>query len=164
MNWYPFWWVFSSAFSDKATGLIVPIYKHKWDKSDLSNYRGNFFGSCLGKLFTDTQNTRLGQFLKCSSILLENQAGFRKKYSNMEHIFLFKSKFEIVIKNWNYIMPSFFIKRHYDTVWPDVLWVKLRNSGIKEDRIVYNILVNMYSERQSFIFLNASILFHIMLF
>ena len=71
-------------------GIITPIYKNKGDKGDFDNYRGITILSCLGKLFTSIINARLNKYANEINLINENQTGFRKKYSTLDHIFLLK--------------------------------------------------------------------------
>ena len=68
-------------------GLVIPLYKKKGDVKDPNNYRGITLLSCLGKLFTAILNNRLMDFMEDNKILRESQAGFRKSYSTIDHIF-----------------------------------------------------------------------------
>ena len=80
---------------DWVIGLIVPIFKKKGDITDCNNYRGITLLSCFGKLFTSIINERLNIFCEVNSILKETQAGFRKGYSTVDHIFLLKHIIEL---------------------------------------------------------------------
>jgi len=73
-----------------SKGIILPIYKNKGDVKDLDNYRGITILSCLGKLFTSVINKRLHLYLESNNILCEEQAGFRKGYSTIDHKFSLK--------------------------------------------------------------------------
>ena len=77
-------------------GMIKPIYKNKVDNMNQEIYRAITLVSCLGKLFMTVQNERLNLFLAENDILSENQAGFRKKYSTNDHIFVLQSLFELL--------------------------------------------------------------------
>ena len=76
--------------SSWQVGKIVPIYK-KRDTSEPSNYRAITIKSCLGTLFTQLLNTRLSSFVN----IHENQAGFRKNHSTIDHIFVIKALLDI---------------------------------------------------------------------
>ena len=69
-------------------GNILPLYKNKGDINNCDNYRGITLLSCLGKLFTSILNARLTAFAEAIGLVKENQAGFRKGYSTIDHIFL----------------------------------------------------------------------------
>ena len=80
-------------------GMIVPIYKNKGDKGDFNNYRGITILSCLGKLFTSVINSRLNKFAEETSLINENQTGFRMNCSTLDHIFLLKNIIDLFVKN-----------------------------------------------------------------
>ena len=42
-----------------SSGIIIPLYKKKGEKSNIDNYRGITMMSCLDKLFTSVINARL---------------------------------------------------------------------------------------------------------
>ena len=126
-------------------GMIVPIYKNKGVKSDFDNYRGITILSCLGKLFTSVINARLNMYANEVNLISENQTGFRKKYSTLDHIFLLINILEILVKKSSQKLYCAFIdyKKAFDTVWRSALWHKILNSGITGK--LYNIIVNMYN-------------------
>ena len=66
---------------------ISPIYKGKGEVNDPDNYRGITVLSCFGKLFTSVINDRIHSFLETSDILGNEQSGFRKGHSTMDHVF-----------------------------------------------------------------------------
>ena len=130
-------------------GMITPIFKNKGDRGDFNNYRGITILSCLGKLFTSVINTRLNNYANNVNLLNENQTGFRKKYSTLDHIFLLKNLIDIVVKNGKQKLYCAFVdyKKAFDTVWRSALWHKLVMSGIKGK--LYNVIVNMYKNIKS---------------
>ena len=75
-----------SISSNWQVGKIVPTLK-KGDTNEPSDYRAITITSWLGKLFTQLLNTRLFSFVN----IHENQAGFRKNHSTIEHIFVIKA-------------------------------------------------------------------------
>ena len=68
-------------------GSIKPIFKNKGSSLDQGNYRPITILSCLGKIFTAVLNERISEYLSVNTLLHENQAGFRAKYSTTDHIF-----------------------------------------------------------------------------
>ena len=138
-------------------GMIVPIYKNKGDKGDFNNYRGITILSCLGKLFTSVINARLNKFADESSLISENQTGFRKNYSTMDHIFLLKNVIDLFVKNDKQKLYCAFVdyKKAFDTVWRSALWHKLLNNGITSK--LYNVIVNMYSNIKSCVSQNGQL-------
>ncbi len=67
---------------------MVSIFKQKGGKTDCNNYRGIILLSCQDKLFTSTLNEQFYTFCEKNDRLKEIQAGFRKGYSTVDHIFV----------------------------------------------------------------------------
>ena len=76
-------------------GRILPIYKNKGDIHEPENYRGISILSCFGKFFTSVLNNRLTEFKTISKAINENQAGFRKNYSTIDHLFVLKNVIDL---------------------------------------------------------------------
>ena len=125
-------------------GNIVPIYKNKGDTNDPKNYRPITILSCLGKLFTSILNNRLNDYADSVQLILENQAGFRKQYSTMDHIFTLHSLIEL-FKNTRKKLYCAFIdfEKAFDSVWRLGLWNKILKSNINGK--CFNVIVNMYN-------------------
>ena len=70
-----------------SIGKIIPIYKQKGQTTDPSNYRPITLLSCMGKLFTAVINNRLQSYAEKYDKIRECQAGFRKNFSTVDHIF-----------------------------------------------------------------------------
>ena len=131
-----------------TVGTIMPIYKNKGDRMDFNNYRGITILSCLGKLFTSVINSRLNKFADETKLINENQTGFRKNYSTLDHIFLLKNLIDLSVINNQKLYCAFVdYKKAFDTVWRSALWHKLLKSGIRGN--IYNLIVNMYNNIKS---------------
>lgn len=57
---------------------------------DVNSYRGITLLPCLGKLFTSILNSRLTQYCNGMNMISEAQAGYRKCYSIIDHMFVLK--------------------------------------------------------------------------
>ena len=138
-------------------GKIMPIYKNKGDKGDFDNYRGITILSCLGKLFTSVLNARLNKYANEVNLLNENQAGFRKSYSTLEHIFLLSNTIGILVKKCNKKLYCAFIdyKKAFDTVWRSALWYKMLKEGITGK--LHTLVVNMYRNIKSCVSFNGNV-------
>lgn len=80
--------------TDWCLGVIKPLYKNKGPVDDPENYRGITLLSCIGNLFTAVINYRLIAYIESERILGEEQAGFRKGFSTLDHIFVLHSLVE----------------------------------------------------------------------
>ena len=137
-------------------GIILPIYKNKGDSKDPDNYRGITLLSCLGKLFTSVINNRLNKYADKIHLINENQAGFRKKYSTTDHIFLLKNIIDLHLKQkrGKKLYCAFIdYRKAFDFVWRSALWYKLKKSGIKGK--LFNIILNMYNNIKSCVTINS---------
>ena len=91
-------------------GIIKPLYKNKGDTEDVNNYRG--ITSCLAKLFTAVINERLNSHLNSREIIGEEQAGFRKGYSTMDHVYTLKSSLDLYLSNKKRLYCCFVDYKH----------------------------------------------------
>ena len=139
---------------DWLVGLIVPIFKQKGSKTDCNSYRGITLLSCLGKLFTSVLNERLYTFCEKNDILNEIQAGFRKGYSTMDHIFVLKHIIDLFISRKHKLYCCFVdYTKAFDTIWREALWHKLLSVGIEGKFL--NVIKSMYSQVKSCVLLNG---------
>ena len=69
-------------------GLIVPLYK-KGDLNDTGNYRGLSLLPTAYKIYTELLRNRLETEIEEKNILPEGQAGFRKKRSTIDNIYVY---------------------------------------------------------------------------
>ena len=136
------------------TGIIIPIFKNKGSRDDANNYRGITLLSCLGKLFTSILNHRLTEFCEKNLILKEIQAGFRKGYSTLDHIYVLKNVIELFKLKKRRVFCCFVdYTKAFDSVWREALWYKLINNGIQGK--ILNVVTNLYAQVKSCVFLNG---------
>ena len=134
-------------------GNIKPIYKNKGNPFDPKNFRPITILSCLGKLFTAVLSERLCQFSDDSSLLNENQFGFRKSYSTTDSIFTLFSFFEILKNKRKKLFCAFVdFEKAFDTVWREALWHKLLLNHINGK--MHNVIFNMYKDVKSCVMYN----------
>lgn len=70
--------------------IIVPLFK-KGDPNSTTNYRGVSLLSLASKCYTSVLNKRLVKWAEENKKITESQAGFRRGYSTMDHIFTLKA-------------------------------------------------------------------------
>ena len=134
-------------------GIVKPIFKNKGDRLKPENYRPITILSCIGKLFTCVLNTRLTTFLDTHDILNENQAGFRKEYSTVDHTFVLNTLIE-TLKNQKKKLFCAFIdfSQAFNSVWRIGLWRKLLGSTVQGKLL--RVIYNMYSGIKSCVSVN----------
>ena len=135
-------------------GIIKPIYKNKGDNNDVKNYRPITILSCLGKLFTSILNERLTSFMDETMRLSENQAGFRKEYSTLDHIFSLNAIIEILKHRKKKLFCCFVdFSSAFDSIWRVGLWQKVIHSDINGK--ILRVIYNMYYDIKSCVSLNS---------
>ena len=135
-------------------GKIRPIFKNKGDKLNPENYRPITILSCLSKLFTSFLNNRLTKFLDMYDTLNENQAGFRRGYSTVDHIFSLNTIVELLKAQKKKLYCAFIdFSQAFDSVWRVGLWRKLLDNCIIGN--FFRIIHNMYSGIKSSISVNG---------
>jgi hypothetical protein len=130
------------------TGIIRPLYKKKGDKTDVNNYRGLTLLSCFGKLFTSVLNNRLTSFLECHNAIGTEQAGFRKGYSTLEHIFTMRCLLDLYLEKKKRLYCCFVdYKKAFDTIDRITLWHKLISHNINGK--FFKVIFNLYHGAKS---------------
>ena len=124
---------------------IVPIYK-KGDKEICDNYRGISLLSVTSKIFSSIVNNRLYNWAENNNKINEEQAGFRKSYSTIDHIYTL----HCIASNCLYgskrskLYAAFIdFQKAFDTVNRDKLWDILLKIGVSSKMI--KLLKAMYS-------------------
>ena len=129
-------------------GIILPLYKNKGLRTDPNNYRGITLLSCLGKLFTACLSDRISEFLNDKKILGFEQAGFRKEFSTIDHIFTLHCIIEFYKSKRKRVYCAFVdYRKAFDLINRSSLWMKLINTGIRGK--ILNVIYNMYANAKS---------------
>ena len=115
-----------------AKAIVIPIFK-KGDANNPDNYRGVSLISILCKCYTSILNSRLYQWLEDTHSIAENQAGFRKNHSTVDHIF---TLYSVVQKCMHSRRRKLYVafrdfKKAFDYVHHDKLLETINSAGIK---------------------------------
>ena len=139
-----------------SKGVIIPLYKNKGDINDPDNYRGITILSCFGKLFTSMLNSRLNAYLEDYNLLCEEQAGFLKHHSTIDHVFSLKCLIDLYLaKNKKLFCAFIDYRKAFDSVNRTALWRKLLCHNV--DGKCFKIIHNMYSKAKSCVRVNNSL-------
>ena len=131
-----------------SIGLMCPIYKNKGDIKDPDNYRGIIFLSCFSKIFSSCINSRLSFYLEENNLLGENQAGFRPRYSTLNHIFTFHFIIELYLYSHKRVYTVFIdYKKAFDFIERSSLWHKVLSLNINGK--LFNVIHTMYSSAKA---------------
>ena len=83
-----------------------------------------------------------------NDILNENQAGFRKNYSTVDHIFVLNSVIELLRYQQKKLFCAYIdFSQAFDNVWRIGLWRKLLHTEVKGK--FFRVIYNMYSDIKS---------------
>ena len=117
-------------------------------------YRPITLVSCLNKLFTSILNCRLQNFAEHFHLISENQAGFRKQYSTVDHIFSLHMLINILNNQKKKLYcANIDFQKAFDTVWRDGLWLKILESKIRGK--CFNVMYNLYQNIKSCVQVNG---------
>ena len=105
-------------------GIICPLYKNKGSVDDPDHYRGITLLSSTCKLFTACLNTRLSKYVD-DDILGKEQAGFRKGYSTIDHVFVLQLVIDLYQSVQKRVFCAFIdYQTAFDSVDRSLLWQK----------------------------------------
>ena len=115
-----------------ATAILVPLYK-KGDRNIEDNYRGISLLSIPSKILTAILNTRLYNWAEENGKICEEQAGFRRSYSTVDHIYALYSMASNCLygKKRSKLYAAFIdYRKAFDTVDRNVLFQILERQGV----------------------------------
>ena len=132
-----------------SRSVIVPLHK-KGDKNNPGNYRGISLLNIASKIFTSILNKRLTKWVESEGKVCEEQAGFRKGYSTVDHVYTLMSMISNCLngKRKSKLYVAFIdYQKAFDTVDRDKLWVILQK--INTSTKMLNMLKGIYSSVQA---------------
>ena len=119
----------------RKRGIIVPIYKgHNKGKSALESYRPVTLLSVILKVFEKVLHNRITLYLSKSNIISPNiqQQGFQTNFSCITAAYTVQEEIQYNLDQGSCTYAAFMdIKRAFDTVWHNALFVKLHDLGIQ---------------------------------
>ena len=136
-------------------GIISPIHKSPTtDRRDPLNYRGITLTSSVYKLYCNILNDRLSKWESSNKILTDNQNGFRKTRSTIDHVMTITSIIETrKLNNRNTFTAFIDFKKAYDSINRNLLFEKLRYIGIGGS--MYRALIAIYDNVRCSVRLNG---------
>ncbi|HEY6436402.1 MAG TPA: reverse transcriptase family protein, partial [Ignavibacteriaceae bacterium] len=130
-----------------ALAIICSIFK-SGDKNDPNNYRGISLLPSLSKLFDTILETRIRAWENSNSILDQNQAGFRAKYSTVDHIFTLNSIIQRYRSQRRKVYCAFIdFSKAFDCVNRVVLFYKLSREGVSSKFL--KLIRSLYSHTKA---------------
>ena len=136
-------------------GIINPIPKSSTaDRRDPLNYRGITLTSSVYKLYCNILNDRLSKWENSNNILLDNQNGFRKNRSTVDHVMTITSIIETRKLNKKNTFAAFIdFRKAYDNINRNLLFEKMRHLGINGS--MYKALIAIYDNVRCSVRLNG---------
>ena len=101
------------------------------------------------KLFTSVVNTRITKFVEAINLIGIEQAGFRKGFSTIDHIFTFKCLLDLYLSKKKLCCAFIDDRKAFDYVDRICLWNKLLTGGITSK--LFNVIFNMYKQAKSYV-------------
>lgn len=130
-------------------GVISPLYK-KGPRDVMQNYRGIILLNTSYKIYALILEEKLRQETNEKNILPETQAGFRKKRSGIDNIFILNTAIEKELAKAGGTAYAFFVdfKAAFDTINRSKLWNMMERLGIRQslvDRLkeIYEVTQNV---------------------
>ena len=125
-----------------SESIIQPIHK-KGDVNSPDNYRGISLLNIISKIYSRILNKRLVKWLEDTKTIHECQAGFRKNYSTIDHVFTLSAMVHKQLSYHRKMYVAFIdFRKAFDSVVHSKLWQVLRKNGIHGR--MYNAIVSMY--------------------
>jgi len=125
-------------------GVIVPIPKgSNKDPNVPLNYRGICLLSCFAKLYSSVLNMRITTFCEEEDILVDEQNGFRKDRSCIDHIFSLSTIVTNSLNESKSVYCSFIdLEKAFDWVEGDFIFYRLLSYGIQGK--IYKAVTSLY--------------------
>ena len=138
-------------------GIINPIPKSTTtDRRDPLNYRGITLTSSVYKLYCIVLNNRLSNWENEHSVIADNQNGFRKQRSTIDHISSLTSIIETRKLHKKATFAAFIdFKKAYDSIDRGILFTKLSNLGISG--LMYKALLSIYDNVRCSVRINGKL-------
>ena len=123
--------------------------------TDPNNYRGISLLSCIGKLFTSLISQRISQYVEHFELQGAEQAGFRKGFSTMDHLFVFNSLIQLYTRFKKRNLYCCFVdyRKAFDTIPRVLMWQKLLSHSVNGKLLT--VIKNLYNSAKSAVRLNT---------
>lgn len=126
--------------------IIIPILKEGKTRTEPSSYRPIALTSHVGKLMERLILRRLTYFCEKNNIVPNNQSGFRKGRSTIDHLIRLTTNIKRQFAHRKSVLATFFdVSKAYDQVWHSRLLYKLKTIGLSGN--IYNYIKSFLSER-----------------
>ena len=123
--------------------IVIPLFK-KGDMNNPSNYRGISLCVTSSKLYSSIINNRLREWVEQNNITGEYQAGFKRGYSTIDHMFTLLACVQKQFAANRKLYVAFIdFEKAFDSINRNLLWPILLKNGIKGK--LFRCIKSMYS-------------------
>ena len=111
--------------------IVMPLYK-KGDVNNPNNYRGISLCDVSSKVYSTIINNRLQEWVEENNITGEFQAGFKRNYSTVDHMYTLMAFVQKQFSLNRKLYVAFIdFEKAFDTVNRTILWPILLKSGVQ---------------------------------
>jgi hypothetical protein len=122
--------------------IILPLFK-KGNVNNPNNYRGICLSNISCKLFSVIINNRLQEWVEENNLTGEQQAGFKKGYSTVDHMFTLLAFVQKQFSLNRKLYVAFIdFEKAFDSINRNILWPILFKSGVKGK--LFDCIKSMY--------------------
>jgi hypothetical protein len=132
-----------------SQSVIIPLFK-KGDANNPENYRGISLLSIVSKIFTSILNKRLYNWAEKEHKICEEQAGFRKSYATVDHVYTLMSMIKkslFGLRKSKFYVAFIDYQKAFDSVDRESLWLVLKK--IKTSTKMLRMLQGIYGSVQA---------------
>ena len=123
--------------------IILPLFK-KGDVNNTHNYRGISLCNICSKLYSSVINQRLQDWVNLNNITGEHQAGFKKGYCTIDHVFTLLAAVQKQFVNNQKLYVAFVdFEKAFDSISRKLLWPVLLKNGINGN--LHRCIKSMYA-------------------
>ena len=125
-----------------SLSIIIPLFK-KGNQNDPDNYGGISLCHISSKLYSSIINNRLQEWIEQNNLTGECQAGFKKDYSTVDHMFTLMAMIQKQFALNRKLYVAFIdFEKAFDSISRKLLWPILLKNGIKGR--LYKCVRSMY--------------------
>ena len=116
--------------------IILPLFK-KGSVNDPNNYRGISLVDISSKIYSSIINDRLREWVEENNIIGEFQAGFRRNYSTIDHMYTLMAFIQKQFSLNRKLYVAFIdFEKAFDSINRSILWPILLRTGIRGKCII----------------------------
>ena len=126
-----------------SESIVLPLFK-KGSVNNPNNYRGISLSDISSKIYSTIINNRLQEWVEENDIIGEFQAGFRRNYSTIDHMYTLMAFIQKQFSLNRKLYVAFIdFEKAFDSINRSILWPILLKTGIRGK--MYKCIMSMYA-------------------